>query len=107
MADSVRKTTGAPDYDDAAFWDAKFATGRDPGEWLNRGEAALDVVMRDLDRHLVGSTPRVLHLGPGISKLGEKLADACVARQWMTNGIVVCSEPHLSRVVRDSRTAER
>ncbi|OOO04438.1 hypothetical protein OAory_01052850 [Aspergillus oryzae] len=30
------KIAGTPDYDDPIFWDTKFATGQDVGEWLNR-----------------------------------------------------------------------
>jgi hypothetical protein len=79
---------GAPDYDDPAFWDFRFATGRDVGEWLNAGEALLDVVLSELERRPgFDGAPRVLHLGPGVSKLGMKLRDACLARQWMGNGI--------------------
>lgn len=93
----TKKITGAPDYDDAAFWDTKFATGQDVGEWLNSGEALVEAVLSDLERRplpcIAGEAkrPRVLHLGPGISKLGTKLRDAFVRRGWMGNGIVVSS----------------
>jgi hypothetical protein len=85
------KIAGAPDYDDPEFWDFRFATGRDPGEWLNSGEALLDVVLSDLEERRPGfkGAPRVLHLGPGVSQLGTKLRDACTERQWMGSGIVV------------------
>ncbi|KAL2010207.1 hypothetical protein VTN00DRAFT_6014 [Thermoascus crustaceus] len=84
-----KKITGAPDYDDAAFWDTKFATGQDVGEWLNSGEGLIEAVLSDLERRpLPSGRPRVLHLGPGISKLGTKLRDAFVRRGWMGNGIV-------------------
>lgn len=84
------KLVGAPDYDDPKFWDFRFATGRDVGEWLNAGEALLDVVLSELERRpSFDGAPRVLHLGPGVSKLGMKLRDACVARRWMGNGIFV------------------
>ncbi|KAJ5097854.1 hypothetical protein N7532_004855 [Penicillium argentinense] len=77
---SHRKTKGAPNYDDPEFWDVRFATGRDVGEWLNAGDALVDAVLADLDHRtgFEGGAPRVLHLGPGVSKLGPKLRDACV-----------------------------
>lgn len=85
------KLTGAPDYDSSEFWDAKFATGRDVGEWLNSGEILLEAVLSDLRRRprFEGGSPRILHLGPGVSKLGVKLRDAYAERQWKGNGIVV------------------
>ncbi|PLB54033.1 hypothetical protein P170DRAFT_469503 [Aspergillus steynii IBT 23096] len=85
------KLTGTPDYDDPQYWDTKFATGRDVGEWLNPGESLVDAVVSDLETRssfAVDATPRVLHLGPGISKLGLKLRDAFTKRQWPGNGIV-------------------
>ncbi|KAL2000639.1 hypothetical protein VTN02DRAFT_2804 [Thermoascus thermophilus] len=90
----TKKIAGAPDYDDAAFWDTKFATGQDVGEWLTSGEELVEAVLADLERRpLPGGLeaarrPRVLHLGPGVSKLGTKLRDAFVRRGWMGNGIV-------------------
>ncbi|KAJ5657302.1 uncharacterized protein N7484_000951 [Penicillium longicatenatum] len=83
----AQKVTGAPDYDNAEFWDDRFATGRDVGEWLNSGEALIDAVVSDLESRPVRQ-PRVLHLGPGVSQLGLKLRDACVERHWKGNGIV-------------------
>ncbi|KAL2867661.1 uncharacterized protein BJX67DRAFT_75861 [Aspergillus lucknowensis] len=83
--------TGAPDYDDPSFWDTKFATGQDVGEWLNSGEILLDSVISFLEQLPVSerhTRPRVLHLGPGISKLGTRLRDAFVERGWGGNGIV-------------------
>lgn len=91
-----KKTKGAPEYDEPEFWDARFATGADVGEWLNSGEALLEAVLRDLeDRPNVTTSkiPRVLHLGPGVSKLGCNLRDKCVEREWQGNGIVVSSQP--------------
>lgn len=96
---------GTPDYDDPHYWDAKFATGRDVGEWLNPGDSLIDAVLSDLDgRSWADTVPRVLHLGPGISKLGVKLRDAFTDRSWPGNGIVVrlssplpclgCCQPH-------------
>jgi hypothetical protein len=85
------RVAGAPDYDNPQFWDTRFATGQDVGEWLNSGEALIEAVLSDLE-HRSGfdeQTPRVLHLGPGVSKLGPKLRDACVQRQWKGRGIVV------------------
>ncbi|KAL2857245.1 hypothetical protein BJY01DRAFT_242320 [Aspergillus pseudoustus] len=81
---------GAPDYDDPSFWDTKFATGQDIGEWLNSGEVLLDAVVSFLERFATATQnrPRVLHLGPGISKLGAKVRDAFSERGWMANGIV-------------------
>lgn len=89
------KITGAPDYDDPEFWDDRFATGRDVGEWLNSGNALVDAVLSDLDHRVQlrlkspGEAPRVLHLGPGVSQLGPKLRDACLDRRWAGNGILV------------------
>lgn len=87
------KIAGAPDYDDPIFWDQKFATGQDVGEWLNPGENLVQAVLSDLDnRSFVQEyVPRVLHLGPGISKLGAKLRDAFMDRNWKGSGIVVCA----------------
>ncbi|KAJ5584791.1 uncharacterized protein N7459_004591 [Penicillium hispanicum] len=84
------KVPGAPDYDEPKFWDTRFATGQDVGEWLNSGETLIDAVLSDLENRpgFEHDTPRVLHLGPGVSKLGLKLRDACVDRDWTGNGIV-------------------
>ncbi|CRG92084.1 hypothetical protein PISL3812_09139 [Talaromyces islandicus] len=88
------KIKGAPDYDDAAFWDKKFVTGQDVGEWLNPGDALLDAAISHLEQSQVISggsqriKPRLLHLGPGISALGSKLCDAFVQRGWRGDGIV-------------------
>lgn len=85
------KIKGAPDYDQAEFWDTKFATGQDVGEWLNSGEALLEAVLRTLEgkprQHEM--KPSVLHLGPGISKLGSKLCEEFARRGWSGSGIVV------------------
>lgn len=84
---------GAPDYDHATYWDIKFATGQDVGEWLNSGDAVLEAVLAGLEDRYGGSgmeiAPRALHLGPGISKLGTKLQEAFTSRGWLSNGIVV------------------
>lgn len=93
-----QKVTGAPDYDNPEFWDVRFATGRDVGEWLNSGEALIDAVVFDLESRPVAGRPRVLHLGPGVSQLGLKLRDACVERHWKGNGIVV-SMSHTHSVI--------
>ncbi|KAJ5762588.1 uncharacterized protein N7511_005970 [Penicillium nucicola] len=87
------KLKGAPDYDDPDFWDTRFATNSDVGEWLNSGEALLDAVLSDLKSRSLAQieaarTPHVLHLGPGVSKLGNKLRDQFIERQWQSNGIV-------------------
>ncbi|KAL3458300.1 hypothetical protein BJX64DRAFT_279988 [Aspergillus heterothallicus] len=81
---------GAPDYDDPSFWDAKFATGQDIGEWLNSGEILLNTAVSFLQRSVTTAQkrPRVLHLGPGMSKLGTKVRNAFLGRGWMGNGIV-------------------
>ncbi|KAL3486042.1 hypothetical protein BJX62DRAFT_242371 [Aspergillus germanicus] len=81
---------GAPDYDDSSFWDTKFATGQDVGEWLNPGEILLDAAVSFLEQSATATQnrPRVLHLGPGVSKLGIKVRDAFSERGWMGNGIV-------------------
>jgi hypothetical protein len=86
------KLKGALDYDDAEFWDTRFATGADVGEWLNSGEVLLEAVLADLGKRpsvTVEKVPRVLQLGPGVSKLGSTLRDKCVERGWQGNGIVV------------------
>lgn len=77
-----------PDYDLASFWDKKFKNNQDIGEWLNAGEPLRDAVLSDLDRREGTGNPRVLHLGPGISKLGSKLCDAFADRGWMGRGIM-------------------
>ncbi|KAI9367342.1 hypothetical protein BJX61DRAFT_547572 [Aspergillus egyptiacus] len=85
------KRTGAPDYDDPSFWDTKFATGQDIGEWLNPGEILIDSLVAHLEQNPVSekpARPRVLHLGPGVSKLGTRVRDAFVERGWAGNGIV-------------------
>ncbi|KAL4804694.1 hypothetical protein BDV18DRAFT_142343 [Aspergillus unguis] len=90
-ADAPRaRRINAPDYDDASYWDTKFATGQDVGEWLNPGDVLLDALVSFLETRSPHehATPRVLHLGPGISKLGTKVRDALVARGWPGNGIV-------------------
>ncbi|KAJ5297315.1 hypothetical protein N7508_007564 [Penicillium antarcticum] len=87
------KLKGAPDYDDPEFWDTRFATGSDVGEWLNSGEALIDAVLSNLENRIVPQKdmirkPRVLHLGPGVSELGNKLRDRFIERKWQGNGIV-------------------
>ncbi|KAB8259426.1 hypothetical protein BDV32DRAFT_159341 [Aspergillus pseudonomiae] len=84
------KIAGTADYDDPAFWDTKFATGQDVGEWLNPGENIVQAALSDLENRSFGPerSPRVLHLGPGISKLGTKLREAFVDRDWKGSGIV-------------------
>ncbi|KAL4998955.1 hypothetical protein BDV10DRAFT_200956 [Aspergillus recurvatus] len=110
-ADAARpRRTGAPDYDDPSFWDTKFATGQDVGEWLNPGEVLLDALLSFLEtRPALGAaqtdTPNVLHLGPGISKLGSRVRDAFVARGWKGNGIV--NADFSSEAVRLGRDSER
>lgn len=90
------KVTKAPDYDDPVYWDVKFSTGRDVGEWLNSGNALLDAVLAELDQRYPGAkgvVPRVLHLGPGISKLGTRLQEAFTSREWLGSGIIVRLRP--------------
>ena len=90
------KVTKAPDYDDPVYWDVKFSTGRDVGEWLNSGNAMLDAVLAELDQRYPGTkgvVPRVLHLGPGISKLGTRLQEAFTSREWLGSGILVRPGP--------------
>ncbi|KAL4916449.1 hypothetical protein BDW62DRAFT_106347 [Aspergillus aurantiobrunneus] len=85
------KRTGAPDYDDPSFWDTRFATGQDVGEWLNPGETLLEALLSFLEKQSTRdehATPQVLHLGPGVSKLGSRVRDAFVTRHWTGNGIV-------------------
>ncbi|KAF7594621.1 hypothetical protein BBP40_008711 [Aspergillus hancockii] len=84
------KTARSPDYDDPTFWDKKFAMGQDVGEWLNPGECILETVLSDLEKRRLNHerSPRVLHLGPGISRLGTKLREAFVDRDWAGAGIV-------------------
>ncbi|KAG2413027.1 hypothetical protein HFD88_010586 [Aspergillus terreus] len=87
---TYRKTAGTPDYDDPIFWDKKFATGQDVGEWLNPGDVLIEAVISDLQSRPLreAKRPKVLHLGPGISKLGAKVRDSFVAQGWAGNGIV-------------------
>ncbi|RHZ64485.1 hypothetical protein CDV55_101747 [Aspergillus turcosus] len=83
------KVTGAPDYDEPAYWDVKFATGKDVGEWLNSGEILIETTLSELERRpQPDATPRALHLGPGISKLGSKLCEAFGKRNWPGSCIV-------------------
>ncbi|EED16176.1 conserved hypothetical protein [Talaromyces stipitatus ATCC 10500] len=84
---------GAPDYDDAAYWDKKFITGQDVGEWLNEGDLLIERAMaelesRDVKKDIIPGGPRVLHLGPGISALGSKLCEAFESRGWKGCDIV-------------------
>lgn len=84
------KVKGAPDYDDPTYWDVKFATGKDVGEWLNSGEILIETTLSELDHRPQSSAiPRALHLGPGISKLGVKLSEAFRQRNWPGSCIVV------------------
>ena len=94
VARTHTKIAGTPDYDDPQYWDTKFATGRDVGEWLNPGESLVDAVLCDLDSRssFAAETPRVVHLGPGISKLGLKLRDAFVERNWLGSALW-CASP--------------
>ncbi|KAL3471173.1 hypothetical protein BJX99DRAFT_250650 [Aspergillus californicus] len=87
---SRARRTGAPDYDDPEFWDTKFATGQDVGEWLNPGEVLLDGAVSHLEQLSVEeqTRPQVLHLGPGLSKLGARVRDVFIDRGWAGNGIV-------------------
>ncbi|KAH8689104.1 hypothetical protein BGW36DRAFT_365635 [Talaromyces proteolyticus] len=95
-----KRIKGAPDYDDAGFWDAKFVTGQDIGEWLNTGEVLLDATISHIEQKdpllfaqsrnsaETRSRSRILHLGPGISTLGARLCTAFVQRGWRADGIV-------------------
>lgn len=98
-----KKIKGAPDYDDAAYWDTKFMTGQDVGEWLNEGDllieraiAALEIIYAPIFDHGDSTktedlhTPSVLHLGPGISAVGSKLCKEFGQRGWKGNNILVC-----------------
>jgi len=108
---TFKKIKGAPDYDDASYWDAKFITGQDPGEWLNEGVVLIDTAIRELEwQHSNCSNeaeeisqkqipgPRALHLGPGISSLGDKLYEAFVQRNWKGSDIFVWSPYNQSPV---------
>ncbi|EAW12390.1 uncharacterized protein ACLA_063580 [Aspergillus clavatus NRRL 1] len=80
---------GAADYDEAAYWDTKFATGKDAGEWLNSGDILIDAALSELNRRPhPDATPRVLHLGPGISTLGTRLCELFQGRGWPGSCIV-------------------
>ncbi|PYI27707.1 hypothetical protein BP00DRAFT_14433 [Aspergillus indologenus CBS 114.80] len=102
------KQTGTPDYDDPVFWDNKFSSGRDVGEWLNPGEPLIDAVMSHLDRRPAldepAPSPRALHLGPGISKLGSKLCDEFTKRGWC--GSQILNVDFSSEAVRIGREME-
>jgi hypothetical protein len=83
------KVKGAPDYDDPTYWDVKFATGKDVGEWLNSGEILIETTLSELEhRPQPDALPRALHLGPGISKLGIKLCEAIHKQNWPGSCIV-------------------
>ncbi|OJJ43960.1 hypothetical protein ASPZODRAFT_153944 [Penicilliopsis zonata CBS 506.65] len=98
------KITGAPDYDSPGYWDQKFATGQDVGEWLNPGDVLIEAAASDLDRRNV-SRPRALHLGPGISKLGTKLGECFAERGWLGSNIV--NVDFSAEAVRLGQQAER
>ncbi|RAO72608.1 uncharacterized protein BHQ10_008620 [Talaromyces amestolkiae] len=96
-----KKVKGAPDYDDAAYWDTKFITGQDVGEWLNEGDLLIERAIAELETQFPlivanenvvkegrSATPRALHLGPGISAIGSKLCEAFEKRGWKGSGIV-------------------
>ncbi|CAI7586200.1 unnamed protein product [Penicillium pancosmium] len=103
------KTTGAPDYDSPEFWDHRFATGRDVGEWLNSGHVLIDAVLSDLEQrthlHSPGHSPHVLHLGPGVSRLGQRLRDAFLEQRWSADGIL--NVDFSSEAVRIGQNVER
>lgn len=96
-----KKFKGAPDYDDASYWDTKFVTGQDADEWLNEGVLLIDAAVNELERRYPTPLrsvnfaddkelrPRALHLGPGLSALGSKLCDAFMQRDWKGSDIVV------------------
>lgn len=100
---TYKKVKGAPDYDDAAYWDTKFITGQDVGEWLNEGDLLIDRAIAELETQYSSTlaseiaveegksaTPRALHLGPGISAVGSKLCEAFEMKGWKGCDIVVC-----------------
>ncbi|KAJ6164631.1 hypothetical protein N7470_003303 [Penicillium chermesinum] len=64
-------TKGAPDYDSADFWDARFAAGRDVGEWLNSGDMLIGTIMAELSKAGTDEQPRVLHLGQASRSWGR------------------------------------
>lgn len=97
-----KRIKGAPDYDDAAYWDTKFITGQDVGEWLNNGDLLIERAVAELETRYGftvpsgnvvneggSATPRALHLGPGISAVGSKLCQAFEKRGWRGSNIVV------------------
>lgn len=99
---TYKKVKGAPDYDDAAYWDTKFITGQDVGEWLNEGDLLIERAMAELETQYPsplasegvlnegrGVSPRALHLGPGISAVGRKLCKAFEMKGWKGRDIVV------------------
>ncbi|PYH42505.1 uncharacterized protein BP01DRAFT_385387 [Aspergillus saccharolyticus JOP 1030-1] len=100
------RITGTADYDDPVFWDNKFSSGRDVGEWLNSGEPLIDAVLSHLERRpaLDEPAPRALHLGPGISKLGSKLCDEFIKRGW--SGSQILNVDFSSEAVRIGRDTE-
>ncbi|GAM38644.1 hypothetical protein TCE0_033r09533 [Talaromyces pinophilus] len=98
---NLKKVKGAPDYDDAAYWDTKFITGQDVGEWLNKGDLLIERAINELETQYntpsIGNgsatlgqmgTPRALHLGPGISAVGSKLCEAFGRKGWKGCDIV-------------------
>uniref|UniRef100_A0A093XLB2 Putative LRR receptor-like serine/threonine-protein kinase n=1 Tax=Talaromyces marneffei PM1 TaxID=1077442 RepID=A0A093XLB2_TALMA len=114
---TYKKVKGAPDYDDAAYWDTKFITGQDVGEWLNEGDLLIDRAIADLEKQYSPtidnqgvtkddgiSTPRTLHLGPGISAVGSKLCEAFERRGW--KGCDIVNVDFSSEAVRLGRERE-
>ncbi|KAJ5238988.1 hypothetical protein N7468_003607 [Penicillium chermesinum] len=85
-------TKGAPDYDSADFWDARFAAGRDVGEWLNSGDMLIGTIMAELSK-------------AGVSKLGTKLRDAFAERGRRGSGII--NVDFSREAVRQGKVAEQ
>ncbi|KUL83069.1 hypothetical protein ZTR_11160 [Talaromyces verruculosus] len=114
---NLKKVKGAPDYDDAAYWDTKFITGQDVGEWLNKGDLLIERAIAELETQYntpsIGNgsampdqmgTPRALHLGPGISALGSKLCEAFGRKGW--KGCDIVNVDFSSEAVRLGRERE-
>lgn len=112
-----RNIKGAPDYDCAQYWDAKFINERRVGEeardgiplavrrghveWLGSGQELATRAIAHLRRrdelHAVPShrqdDNRLLHIGPGTSDLIDWLAAEFEKNAWPTGGIVVSEVP--------------
>ncbi|PWN91624.1 hypothetical protein FA10DRAFT_265471 [Acaromyces ingoldii] len=85
-----RRTKGAPDYDRAEYWDAKYANEGTAAhahvEWLGSGAVMAAKLFAHL--HACCSQRTVLHIGPGTSGLVERIEGEYGRRAWPIDCIV-------------------